>query len=506
MQGLPGASVTVRAFRFAGNQLLSDAQLAPVVAPYLNRPLTFNELQQAAAAVGEAYRAAGWIVRVYVPRQVITDGVVTIQVVEAVFGKAVFDGVPLARVKTETIAGLLDVAKKRGEPLDAVALDRALLLIEDLPGLLSTASLREGEAHGETDVVLKLADGPYVGGVLNLDNHGSRSTGSPRAVAGLAVNSPLRQGDQATADFIHAEGSDYLRLGFTLPVGVAGWRVGTHASRLDYRVVAREFATADLTGSSSAFGVDASYPILRSRLSNLYLNLVADHKRFDNRAAAATTSDYRVNSLTATLAGNRFDSTLGGGASTASLSLVSGRVDLGGSPNRAADLAGPHTEGHYLKLAFAASRHQMLSGPLSLYAAYSGQLANGNLDSSEKFYLGGPGGVRAYPVNEGGGTNGQLLTLELRAKLPNKLTLAGFYDWGQVTVNTDNDFAGAALLNRYSLEGAGLSLDWLSPFGASVKAAWAHRLGRNPHPTQAGTDQDGSRTLNRGWLSASLPF
>lgn len=506
MRGLPGASVTVRTFRFVGNQLLSDAQLAPVVAPYLNRPLSFNELQQAAAAVGEAYRAAGWIVRVYVPRQVISEGVVMLQIVEAVFGKAVLDGVPLARVQTETITDLLGVAQKRGEPLDAAALDRALLLIEDLPGLTSTASLREGAAHGETDVVLKLADAPYLGAVVNLDNHGARSTGAPRVIAGLAVNSPLRRGDQATLDVIHSQGSDYLRLGFMLPVGVNGWRVGTHASRLDYRVVADEFASADLTGNSSAFGFDASYPLLRSRLSNLYLKLVADHKRFDNRAAAQTTSNYRVDSLTASLVGNRFDNILGGGASMASLSVVSGRVDLDGSPNQAADLAGPRSEGRYLKLTFAASRQQMISGPLSFYAAYSGQLAKDNLDSSEKFYLGGPAGVRAYPVNEAGGSSGQLLSLELRAKLPHKLTLAGFYDWGQVTVNSDNDFPGAAQLNRYHLEGAGLSLDWLSPFGVSFKATWAHRIGNNPNPTLAGTDQDGSRTLNRGWLSASLPI
>lgn len=37
-----GLSISVKAFRFAGNTLLSDAQIAPAVAGYLNRPIGFN--------------------------------------------------------------------------------------------------------------------------------------------------------------------------------------------------------------------------------------------------------------------------------------------------------------------------------------------------------------------------------------------------------------------------------------------------------------------------------
>ena len=46
--------------------------------------------------------------------------------------------------------------------------------------------------------------------------------------------------------------------------------------------------------------------------------------------------------------------------------------------------------------------------------AFSGQLSYQNLDPSEQFYLGGPAGVRAYPVSSNGGSTGQLLTTELR--------------------------------------------------------------------------------------------
>ncbi|MDE1950944.1 MAG: hypothetical protein KGI35_20190, partial [Burkholderiales bacterium] len=55
----PGnATLTVRAFRFDGNTLLGDAQLAPAVARFVGRPVDFAQLQQAAAAVAALYRDA----------------------------------------------------------------------------------------------------------------------------------------------------------------------------------------------------------------------------------------------------------------------------------------------------------------------------------------------------------------------------------------------------------------------------------------------------------------
>lgn len=114
--------------------------------------------------------------------------------------------------------------------------------------------------------------------------------------------------------------------------------------------------------------------------------------------------------------------------------------------------------------------------------------------------------MRAYPASEAGGSNGQLLNLELRARLPLGVGLSGFYDWGHVTVNRNNDFAGAALINGYVLKGAGLGLAWSAPARLTLKAVWARRIGSHPSPNLNGSDQDGSLHKNRFWLQASLPF
>jgi hemolysin activation/secretion protein len=253
-------------------------------------------------------------------------------------------------------------------------------------------------------------------------------------------------------------------------------------------------------------GLEASYPLLRTRLHNLYFNSTLDHKSYDNQANGSTSSHYASDSWSLGLWGNLFDNLGGGGANNFSLTLGSGRLDLAGSPSQANDAATSRSEGGFNKLRYSASRQQVLTPKLALYAALSGQWADTNLDSSEKFYLGGASGVRAYASSEAGGASGQLLTLELRWRLPQGLNLSAFYDAGQVAANRNNDFPRAPASNDSALNGYGLALAWQTSFGLNLKASWAQRVGNNPNATAAGNDQDGSHLMDRWWFSASLPF
>ena len=499
----PGLAITVKSFRFAGNTLLSDAQLETAVKPFLNRLLDFNGLQQATAAVGEAYREAGWLVRVYLPRQEIRDGIVILQIVEGIFGTLrVEDPAPL-RLSSELAKSYIDAAQSPGKPLNAAALDRAMQLIGDLPGVAVSGSLAPGKLQAETDLILKLTDEDLFSGEMGLDQVGARATGAERLTANLYLNSPLKFGDLVTANLIHSEGSDYARLAYSIPVGYDGWRLGANASALDYRIVAKEFAALHLKGWSANWGLDAQYPLIRARTRNLYLSAAYEDKAYNNESSSATTSAYSIRNLNLGLTGNLFDTFGGGGANMASLTLTSGEVALGrlnSSENAALD-------GRFTKLSYALSRQQALTPDLSLFARLSGQLADRNLDSSEKFYLGGASGVRAYPVSEAGGAEGTMLNFELRYRLQPKLLLAGFYDWGQVVQNRDNNIPSPASPNRYDLQGMGVSIAWTGPWGMTIKGTYARRIGDNPNRNaQTGKDQDGSLDLDRFWLSATLPF
>jgi hemolysin activation/secretion protein len=505
MQALPG-DLTVREFRFVGNTLIKTELLQPAVADWLNRPLNFNQLQAAAAAVAQIYRDAGWIVRAYLPRQEIVDGIVTIQIVEALFGSVHFESGDVQRISQDRLQKGLAKTQTPGQPLNAEALDRSLLLLSDLPGVTVAGSLREGARQGESDVVLTVADKPLLAGDAAIDNTGSPSTGKVRLSANLALNSPFAFADQGNLNFLHTEGSDYLRLAYSIPLGYDGWRMGINTSDMRYKLISPAFAALNSFGSSATWGFDSSYPIYRSRLSNLYFNATLDHKSFDNSSAGATTTRYQLDTASAGISGNLTD-TLGGGAtSNASLTFTSGRVNLDGSPNQGADAKSTQTAGQFSKLRYAASRLQTLSESLTFNANLTGQIASKNLDSGERFYLGGSGGVRAYPGSEGGGSEGMMANLELRWRLVNGFNLTGFYDWGRVTVNRNNDFVGFAPLNRLSLQGGGLAFGWQGEGGFNLKLVWARRIGNNPNPTSTGNDQDGTLIRDRFWLNANLPF
>jgi hemolysin activation/secretion protein len=505
MQSLGGPAVTVHLFRFAGNQLLTSAQLAPSVAKFLDRPISFSDLQNAAIAVATAYRNAGWIVRAYLPQQEITGDTVTIQIVEAKLGAVRVEGIT-KRVSALQVKNIVEDAQTPNTPISARALDRALLLAGDLPGVIVAGKLAEGERQAQTVVVVAVADGPLFSGDATADNAGARATGAGRVITDLNLNSPFGIGDRADAVLLASQGSHYERAAYTLPVGSAGWRVGVNASHLDYKVVTSEFAALDAHGTSTTMGLEASYPLLRSRLANLYGGFNVDDKRFDNDSGGVATTHYSIRTASASLYGNVFDSFLGGGANNASITLVQGEDDLAGSPNEAADALTTHNAGSFRKMRILAARQQVVTDRFSLYAALSGQTASKNLDSSEKFYLGGADGVRAYPVNEGGGADGLLLNLEARERLPANFNVVGFFDWGAVHVNKNNNIAGAAKPNADDLKGVGLSLGWQAKFGLSLKATYSHRLGGNPDPASTGDDQDGSHIDNRLWLQASIPF
>ena len=513
---LSGTVVTVRLFQFEGNQRFRSARLAAVVAGYLNRPLDVEELQDAAAAVAAFYREQGWLARVVLPRQEITEGTVTLRVVEAVFGTTRIEAAGSTRatalqVSPDTLKRYLEARQKSGQPLSMDDLERGMLLADDLPGVAVVGSLGAGQGASETDMQLRVRNEPPAQLMLTADNHGSRGTGSMRVLGDGQLNSPFGWGEQVGLSAQLSEGVEYGRGSASVPLGHDGWRAGVNASAMRYRVTGTEFAALAPQGRSFALGTDLTHALVRQHDRNVYLTAGLDHKRLRNGTLMGTTSDYRLTAAQLGLSGNLHDAVGGGGLTSANLTLTLGRLNLDGSPHQANDAQTLKTDGRFTKWRYRVARQQALAEGFSLHGMLSGQRASKNLDSSEKFSLGGPDGVRAYPISEGSGSAGDLLNAELRWRWPaasgcGACVLSAFYDWGRVTVNHDNDWAGAATLNRYSLRGYGLAMNWQGPGGFNLSATWARRQGVNPNPTANGTDQDGSAPGNRVWLSASLLF
>ena len=499
----PGAeTIVVKQWRFEGNATLGTSALQAHLSGYVGQSVSLAQLYEAAQAVVDFYAQRGWLASADLPKQDITEGAITIRIVEAALGQLQIEGTP-QRVSREQIQAFAAQNLHPGQHLSLVALERGLILADELPGVNVSGRLMAGERAGTTDVVLTVKDEPAFYGEVSADNYGSRSTGAKRVSGNLMLNSPLGVGDQANLYVQQAEGMRFARISETVPVGTNGWRAGVNASHLTYEVLPG-LAGAGGKGTSQSVGAELNYPLWRNSTQQANLVLAQDFKNYDNLGPdGAVTTHYtnRVSSL------GLNGTVMGAGTFHAyGVTLSSGNVqhDRAKKPSASA-IPG---EGAFTKLRANYALSQTLSDTLSFYGQVQGQVANKNLDSSERFFLGGPLGVRAYPGSEGGGTQGAMVNLEIRQRLPEGFQVIAFYDHGRVQVEKTRPATASnepAPPNTYSLRGSGLGVIWNGPQKMVIKALWSRRLGSNPNPA-SGMDQDGTKKIDRFWLSASLSF
>lgn len=495
----PGPGVEVKRFRFEGNSLLTQEQLQPSVREFAGQTLNFDGLLRVADKVAAAYRDAGWVARVYLPEQDVSEGTITLQVVEARFAGLRFEGALPRHVQTEAITRYFTARQAVGQALNARALDRALLLVDDLPGVSVAGTLVPGQALGDTALVLQTADEALLSGELGLDNLGARSLGSLRATASLAVHNSGGLGESLNLNLLRTQGSDYARVALTVPVGYQGSRLSFSVSDMGYRVIRGPGynSAAQIHGTSSSLGVELSHPLWRASTRNLYLWAAVENKSFFTQDSQLR-SDYESRSVRVGLSGNHFDGWAGGGVSSASLHVLWGQLGAMLAHTQLDTIAR-----HYRKISYQFSRQQSLGGNHSLLLSIHGQQAWQVLDSSERFYIGGASSVRAYPASEQGGERGQVLSAEWRWRLAPDWTASAFADQGWVLAMPVHAGEPAS---RVRLQGAGLSLAWRHAQGWSTRLTWSRRIDSNPKPTASGTDGDGTLARHRFWLTAGRQF
>ena len=492
----------VKQFVFVGNSKVSSAELQSIVADLIGKPITFDDLKRATDAITEYYREQGWLVRVILPQQDITDGTVTLRIVEAKLGGIKINN-QSKRVSDARVEAWIYGRIPQDSELSLDQLDHALLTLNDLPDVAVVGSLQEGAKPGDTILLLTVTDKPLFNGQVAVDNYGSSSSGTVRGSALVNVNGPLGIGDQVSVYGMYSQGNNYGRLSYTLPVGNSGLRVGVNGSSMSYRVLGDSFNSLFNNGFANTGGLEATYPIIRTRPMNLIGLLNWNYSQFRNwsNGKSIPENSYDTNVTQIGASGNLIDGLFGGGLNTAS--LIGSLGDIGKDAwQNSGQLIG--VAGTFAKLRYAANRNQALTESLSFYLGVSGQLASKNMDSSEQLYLGGPMNVRAYASGQGAASQGNLTTAELRQNLPYQTQLTAFYDMANVQqwkFNTQN-----IATNNYILQGYGASLGWIGPYGLNVKAVWAQRTGQLSQSVAQYLSQNGGTSVNRFWLTGSIPF
>jgi hemolysin activation/secretion protein len=511
-------TIEVRSFAVDGVTVASADEIQGTLRPWTGRALTVAELQEATEAVAAHLRNKGFpLAQAFLPQQRVDGGTIRIAVQEGIVDGSVGRGGLTveqsgARVRPEVVETILARGVTAGKPLDGARLERALRIAGDLPGIESVrANLAPGTEPGTTQVQTTVTDGRLLTGAVWADNHGSVYSGAQRSNLLVNLNSPLGYGEQFSLSGMASGRSQNFKFGVQAPVGSDGMRLGASVSTL--RVdVGRELAPLNLNSRTTVFSTFTSYPVWRGADVNLNVGGNLDYKIVTNDLLGQPESDRRIPMATGIVAGDFYDTLAGRSVWSASASV--GDLDLSNNASFALrDAVSARTEGMFGKLNLAYSRTQPLSadGGWFWYAGASGQVSSKNLDSVEKFQLGGPSGVRAYPVGEGLGDHGFLASAEIHRRLfetgIGPVHAFGLFDVGGVR-QYDSLWTNALREdqpNGYTLAGYGLGLSLTSDLG-NLNLTWARKVGNNPNTSLTGADADGNSRDSRIWILGTIRY
>ena len=508
-QAAPSPEFVFKAFKFEGNKVYSNQRLQQLLTTAVPQVQDVADLQKAADSVAQLYQKDGVLARVDLLPQDLTEGIVVITITEGRFAGAKLETPNSPKLPADYLVKLVETAQPKDEAVRMSQLDRATLLLGEVPGVKANMRLRSGDKEGETEALIQVSEGKDWDGQVSWDNAGPVSTGFNRMSTQLNRYGALGRADISSMQYMRSDGTDYLRLSHSEPLGYWGSRWGVNTSFSRYKVVTDDYLALNPQGPSNSVGLDMTLPLLRSRSTSASMQVAFDRRFFRNTTNVGVSSDYFMDSITTSLQATRSDEWMGGGENNMGAQITRGLVNLAGSPNESNDALSTMTAGRFTKLRLNFNRQQSLSPTTQLVGSYQMQIASKNLDGSEKFSLGGMQGVRAYPASEANGNAAQLTTVEYQKTLEwqqHPFKLSAFIDTGRVSKLKFNTGTG---INTYSLQGAGL---WV---GSSVpnrlgqaqwRMTWAHRIGSNPAAQANGLDLDGTLHNDRFWLSVIQQF
>lgn len=414
-----GSSVQLKSVTFKGNTRLPAEQIVVAMggSSALLKSYDLAGLRELADRITDYYRASGYpFARAFLPVQDLKEGRLVIEVVEGRYGKVAAESTQegLAR-SAQPFLGQL----RTGEVIEAKSIERATLLLSDLPGVTATPVMAPGSVTGSGDLSVLVEQDTAPRGGIGFDNHGSSYSGQWRGRADILFSSVAVFGDQLSLSGVTPTPVLWTgNLNYALPLGHDGVRLQVGHSRSRYQL---RGGFDGFEGSAIVNSATLSYPVIRSQRMNIGLSLAYQDKAMtDVRLTDTESKTSRVVPLVLNF--DSRDEWIAGGITYGSLSMAKGDVKevTGSKP--------------FKRWTLDVARQQRLNSLWSVYGYLLAQGADSNLDSSEGISLGGPSRVRAYPSGESSGDEGWLVQAELRLSL-GAWTPYAFYDHGKVRID-----------------------------------------------------------------------
>lgn len=394
--------VALGAVRFEGSTAL-PAGILLRDAPALDaRAVTLADIETARLAVLGAYRAAGLpyvaVAALLAPRADHRADLV-LRVTEGSIAEIAIEGT-IGPAEAQLRRFLAPLVGQR--PILAAALERALLLAGDIPGVAARGVLRPipGEP-GALQLLVQVARRP-VGGFVNLDNRGQTMTGAWQGLLVGQLNAFTGLGERTEFALLETDGhgQSFAQLSEEVFLGGSGLRLRLHAGA-GRAEPGSPLATIGYAGETRVAGAMLSYPIIRARPLNLTVTGGLD--AFESVVEASTSpgapptrqSRDAVRALRLGLDGAMIDAWVGlapaAATSTGLLRFSQGIEALGATQSGGAR---PGSDVGFTKLVAEATRLQPLFEPVegwlvSVLGQVAAQWSDDILPPAERYYLGG---------------------------------------------------------------------------------------------------------------------
>ncbi len=449
----PGAeniNVTLSGIALDGVTVYREETLRTYYQDLLGNDIPLTQVFEVAEAIEQRYRDDGYpLVQVIVPAQRVRDGRFIMRVVEGFVGDIRLDA-PVGSVRARMQAFLDRVKDER--PVMSATLERALLLVNDLPGVSARGVLRPGTGEvGGAELVVSAQRKP-LDVLLTMNNRGSRFTGPTRGALVVRENSALSVGEELelmVSSTLNDE-QRFGRIGYSQFVGDDGLQADAAIS-YGQSSPGGVLSALDAQTRSTFAGVGLSYPIIRSRKKNLFIEGGIERVQTDVELLDSRESRDRLWVLRAGAALDTFESS--GARIAVSGGLRQGLSVFDASERGDAQLSRTDGDPEFSAVYFEASRLAR-DGQWGLLLATKMQYSFSKLLSSEEFRLGGEAFGRGYEPSELAGEHGVGLTAEAQFYGTSQpaYQVYAFYDLGSVW----NEDPGAS--GRASLASAGIGL------------------------------------------------
>jgi hemolysin activation/secretion protein len=270
---------------------------------------------------------------------------------------------------------------------------------------------------GQTEVIATVQGDPgVVHGSVLANNGGVPADGKNLFGVAVSAENLLGMGDLWSAQAFRSS-QDALTgvLSVALPVGVRGWRAVGQYSRSDFSILV---GNGQVTGTSTSVSAGASYPLVLQ--FDRVANFEADIGSMNSQSTLSGASSQQLENRTIPYADVMLSASSGVAAASRGEAVWVGGMTLteGDASDTASatnqDAATSNVLHTFTKLNAQYAIQQPLGGSRYFDFSVRGQLSSRNLDYSEAMGIGGPTGLRAYPVDEGEFDDGFISTVALQ--------------------------------------------------------------------------------------------